>query len=157
MTVCCTSACTMGYKLHMIVFIISSGRGAQSRCLLVERGLMLPSMLQLCATKAKQAECQYLASRGQFVRMHIHEIGFVEIDRNESQTLKSNLFKLASPQEKKKQVAQAATWVGYGSYGAGYISDARFKPCVVFYMSRFWAISVLNDNIILKTVVWILF
>ena len=51
--------------------------------------------------------------------MHIHEIGFVEIDRNESQTLKSNLFKLASPQEKKKQVAQAATWVGYGSYGAG--------------------------------------
>ena len=44
------------------------------------------------------------------------KLGFVEIDRNESQTLKSKLFKLASPQEKKKQVAQAATWVGYDSY-----------------------------------------
>ncbi len=85
------------------------------------------------------------------------KLGFVEIDRNESQTLKSKLLKLASPQEKKKQVAKATTWMGYDSYEARYISDARFKPCVVFYMSRFWAISVLNDNIILKTVVWILF
>ena len=85
------------------------------------------------------------------------KLGVVEIDRNESQTLKSKLLKLASPQEKKKQVAQAATWVGYDRYEAGYISDARFKPCVVLYMSRFWAISVLNNNIILKTVVWVLF
>ena len=84
------------------------------------------------------------------------KLGFVEIYRNGSQTLKSKLLKLASPQEKKKQVAQAATWVGYDRYEVGNISDARFKPCVVFYMSRFWAISVLNDNIILKTVVWIL-
>ena len=74
------------------------------------------------------------------------KLGFVEIDRNESQTLKRKLVKLASPQEKKKQVSQAATWVGYDSYEARYISDARLKPCVVFYMSRFWAMSVLNDN-----------
>ena len=38
-----------------------------------------------------------------------------------------------------------------------YISDARFKPCVVFFISRVRAISELNDKIILKTVVWILF
>ena len=44
------------------------------------------------------------------------KLGFVEIDRNESQTLKSKLLKLASPQEKKKQVTQAATWEGYDSY-----------------------------------------
>ena len=37
------------------------------------------------------------------------------------------------------------------------ISDARFKPCVVFFISRFREISELNDKIILKTVVWILF
>ena len=48
------------------------------------------------------------------------KLGFVEIDRNESQTLKSKLFKLASPQEKNKQVAQAATWVGYDSYEDNY-------------------------------------
>ena len=72
------------------------------------------------------------------------KLGFVEIDRNESQKLKSKLLKLPSPQEKKKHVEQAATWVGYDSYEAGYISDARFKPCVVFYISRFRAISVLN-------------
>ena len=77
------------------------------------------------------------------------KLGFVEIDRNESQK--------PSSQEKKKQVAQAATSVEYDSYEAGYISDARFKPCVVFYISRFRAISVRNDKIILKTVVWILF
>ena len=65
------------------------------------------------------------------------KLGFVESDRNESQKLKCKLLKLQSPQEKKKQVAQAATWVGYGSYEAGYISDARFKPCVVYYISRF--------------------
>ena len=87
------------------------------------------------------------------------KLGFVEIDRNESQKLKSKLLKLPSSQEKKKhiaQVAQAATWVGYDSYEAGYISEARFKPCVVFNISRFRAISV-NDKIILKTVVWIFF
>ena len=67
------------------------------------------------------------------------KLGFVEIDRNESQ--------------KKKQVGQAAKWVEYDRYEAGYISDARFKPCVVFYISRFRATSVLNDKIILKTVV----
>ena len=38
-----------------------------------------------------------------------------------------------------------------------YISDARFKPCVVFFILRFRAISELNDKIILKTVVLILF
>ena len=38
-----------------------------------------------------------------------------------------------------------------------HISDARFKPCVVFFISRVRAISELNDKIILKTVVWILF
>ena len=38
-----------------------------------------------------------------------------------------------------------------------YISDARFKPCVVFFILRFRAISELNNKIILKTVVWILF
>ena len=38
-----------------------------------------------------------------------------------------------------------------------YISDARFKPCVVFFISRVRAISELNDKIILKTVVGILF
>ncbi len=47
------------------------------------------------------------------------KLGFVEIDRNESQKLKCQLLKLLSPQEKKKQVAQAATWVGYDSYEAG--------------------------------------
>ena len=53
------------------------------------------------------------------------KLGFVEIDRNESQKLKIKLLKLPSPQEKKKQVAQAATWVGYDSYEAGYISDSN--------------------------------
>ena len=47
------------------------------------------------------------------------KLGFVEIDQNESQKLKCKLFKLLSPQEKKKQVAYAATWVGYYSYEAG--------------------------------------
>ncbi len=32
------------------------------------------------------------------------KLGFVEIDRNESQTLKSKLFKLASPQEKRNRL-----------------------------------------------------
>ena len=85
------------------------------------------------------------------------KLGFVEIDRNESQKLKSKLLTLPGYQEKKKHVAQAASWVGYDSYEAGYISDARFKPCVVFYISRFRAISLLNDKIILKTFVLILF
>ena len=47
------------------------------------------------------------------------KLGFVEIDQNESQKLKCKLFKRLSPQEKKKQVAQAATWVRYYSYEAG--------------------------------------
>ena len=47
------------------------------------------------------------------------KLSFVEIDRNESQKLKCKLLKLLSPQEKKKQVAQAASWVGYDSYEAG--------------------------------------
>ena len=33
------------------------------------------------------------------------KLGFVKIDRNESQKLKCKLLKLLSPQEKKKQVA----------------------------------------------------
>ena len=43
-----------------------------------------------------------------------------KLSDDSSQTLKSKLFKLASPQEKKKQVAQAATWVGYDSYEDNY-------------------------------------
>ena len=39
-------------------------------------------------------------SVGTFVKL-----GFVKIDRNESQKLKCKLLKLVSPQEKKKQVA----------------------------------------------------
>ena len=47
------------------------------------------------------------------------KLGFVGIDRNESQKLTCKLLKLLSPQGKKKKVAQATTWLGYDSYEVG--------------------------------------
>ena len=88
----------------MIVFIVSSGRGAQKA--VIGRGKRLDVAID-AAIVYNEGETGILPifsilglSVGTFVKL-----GFVKIDRNESQKLKCKLLKLLSPQEKKKQVA----------------------------------------------------
>ena len=58
----------MGHNIHMIVFIISSGRGAKKSVFVGRKRLDVAIdaaiVYDAANMKAKQAEYQYLASRG---------------------------------------------------------------------------------------------
>ena len=93
----------MGHNIHIIVFIISSGRGTPKSVFVARR--------RLDAIDA--AIVYYEGETGRVLIFSIPrlsvgifmKLGFVTIDRNESQKLKCKLLKLLIPQEKKKQVA----------------------------------------------------
>ena len=143
MTVCCqVHACTMGHKLHNDNFHHLIWKRCPKSVFVGRKRLDVAIDAAIVCNEGETGNLPIFSIPGLSVCTFM-KLGFVEIDRNESQMLKSMLLKLASPQGKKKQVAQAATCVGYDSYEARYISGERFKLCVVFYMSRFWAISVL--------------
>ena len=108
----------MGHNIHMIVFIISSGRGAQKSVFVGRKRLDVAIDAAMVYYEGETGRVPIFSIPGLSVGTFM-KLGFVKIDRNESQKLKCKLLKLLSPQEKKKQVAQAATWVGYDSYEAG--------------------------------------
>ena len=108
----------MGHNIHMIVFIISSGRGAQKSVFVGRKRLDVAIDAAIVYYEGETGRVTIFSIPGLSVGTFM-KLGFVKIDRNESQKLKCKLLKLLSPQEKKKQVAQAATWVGYDSYEAG--------------------------------------
>ena len=88
----------MGNNIHMIVFIISSGRGAP-KWVFVGR-----KRLDVAIDEGETGMVPIFSIPGLSVGTFM-KLGFVKIDRNESQKLKCKLLKLLSPQEKKKQVA----------------------------------------------------
>ena len=111
MIVCCTSACTIGHSIHMIVFIILSGRGAQKSMIVGRKRLDVAINAAIVYYEGEAGRVPIFSILGLSVDTFVKP-GFVKIDRNESQKLKCKLLKLLSPQEKKKQVA-------YDSYEAG--------------------------------------
>ena len=99
MTVCCTSVCTEDRKFeHMIVFIISSGRGAQKLVFDGRKRLDVAIDAAIVCNEGETGRLPIFSITGLSVGIFM-KLGFVEIDQNESQTLKSKLLKLASPEE----------------------------------------------------------
>ena len=88
----------------MIVFIISSGRGAQNSVFVDRKRLDVAIDAAIVYNEGETGRVPIFSvselSVGTFMKL-----GFVKIDRNESQKLKSKLPKLLSPQDNKKQVA----------------------------------------------------
>ena len=104
MTVCCTCACTMGHNIHVIVFIISSGRGAPKSVFVGRKRLDVAIDAAIVYYEGETGMVPIFSIPGLSVGTFM-KLGFVKIDRNESQKLKCKLLKLLSPQEKKRQVA----------------------------------------------------
>ena len=88
----------------MIVFIISSGRGAQKSVIVGRKRLGVATDAAIVYNEGETGRLPIFSIPGLSVGTFV-KIGFVKIDRNESQKLKCKLLKLLSPQEKKKQVA----------------------------------------------------
>ena len=94
----------MGHNIHMIVFIISSGRGAPKSVFVGRKRLDVAIDAAKVYYEGKTGMVQIFSIPGLSVSTFM-KLGFVKIDRNESQKLKCKLLKRLSPQEKKKQVA----------------------------------------------------
>ena len=88
----------------MIVFIISSGRGAQKLVFVGRKRLDVTIDAAVVYYEGETGRLPIFSILGLSVGTFV-KLGFVKIDRNESQKLKCKLLKLLSPQEKKKQVA----------------------------------------------------
>ena len=89
---------------YMIVFIISSGRGASKSVFVGRKRLDVAIDAALVYYESETGMVPLFSIPGLSVGT-LMKLGFVKIDRNESEKLKCNLLKLLSPQEKKKQVA----------------------------------------------------
>ena len=94
----------MGHNIHMIVFIISSGRGAPKSVFVGRKRLDVAIDAAIVYYEGKTGMVPIFSIPGLSVGTFM-KLGFVKIDRNESQKLKCKLLKLLIPQEKKKQVA----------------------------------------------------
>ena len=88
----------------MIVFIISSGRDAQKSVIVGRKRLDVAIDAAIVYNEGEIDRLPLLSIVGLSVGTFV-KLGFVKIDRNESQKLKCKLLKLLSPQERKKQVA----------------------------------------------------
>ena len=86
----------------MIVFIISSGRGAQKSVFVGRKRLDVAIDAAIVYYEGEIGRVPIFSIQGLSVGTFMK---LVKIDRNESQKLKCKLLKLLSPQEKKKQVA----------------------------------------------------
>ena len=94
----------MGHNIHMIVFIISSGRGAPKSVFVGRKRLDVAIDAAIVYYEGETGMVPIFSIPGLSIGTFM-KLGFVKIDRNESQKLKCKLLKLLSPQEKKKQVA----------------------------------------------------
>ena len=94
----------MGHNIHMIVFIISSGRGAPKSVFVGRKRLDVAIDTAIVYYEGETGMVPIFSIPGLSIGTFM-KLGFVKIDRNESQKLKCKLLKLLSPQEKKKQVA----------------------------------------------------
>ena len=88
----------------MIVFIISSGRDAQISVIVGRKRLDVAIDAAIVYNEGETDRLPLLSIVGLSVGTFV-KLGFVKIDRNESQKLKCKLLKRLSPQERKKQVA----------------------------------------------------
>ena len=78
MTVCCTSASTMGHNIHMIVFIISSGRGAPKSVFVGRKRLDVAIDAAIVYYEGETGMVQIFSIPGLSVSTCIHETWFCE-------------------------------------------------------------------------------
>ena len=88
----------------MVVFIISSGRGAPKSVFVGRKRLDVAIDAAIVYYEGETGMVQKFSIPGLSVSIFM-KLGFVKIDRHESQKLKCKLLKLLSPQVKKTQVA----------------------------------------------------